>query len=117
MGIDIHPDSAYYFGVVPDEILGREGADRELCHVFFATAPCEITQLEWASSEVADVGRVRLNEAAALVQGLRDSMTVITRDITQVVDAGMLVPHSKDYYKTVFSALVEHFRSREVRHQ
>ena len=112
LGINIDPVGASYFGVVPDEIVLAPGADRELCHVYFAPAPCDLSELEWAPSEVADVGRVPLDQAASLVRGLRNSMTITTPHAAHAVTAEMLVPHSDDYYRTVFTGLVQHFGSR-----
>lgn len=109
LGIDLDPTQAYYFGVVADEIFESPGVDRELCHVFFSWSPCDLTDLNWSRSEVADVGAAPLEDAVSLVMGLRDRMTVATVDAQHVIDLDMLVPHSKTYYQRVFSGLLDYF--------
>lgn len=109
LGIDLDPAQAHYFGLVPDEIIESPGADRELCHVFFSWSPCTLNDLTWSRAEVADVGSVPLEDAVSLVCGLCDGMTMTTRSAQNVVDYGMLVPHSKTYYQRVFSGLQDYF--------
>lgn len=105
LGIDLDPAQAFYFGVVADEIFESSGADRELCHVFFAWSPCDLKDLKWSRSEVADVGAASLEDAASLVTGLGDRMTITTGEAQYVINVGMLVPHSQTYYQRVFAGL------------
>ncbi len=112
LGIDIDPMQADYFGIVRDEILTPDQVDREHCHIFFAMAPCGLDGLTWDTHEVADMGRVRLSHAAALVQGREGTMTIATSNARFVVDKGMLVPHTSTYYHTVFDGLRQYCESR-----
>ncbi|MFD1394496.1 NUDIX domain-containing protein [Kroppenstedtia eburnea] len=114
LGLSLHPEELVYLGVHREEMRGEGWIDREHRHVHLHQFRGGWEDFRLQPSEVSGLFEAELSEVVQLMEGKRGTARFqgftgteasTGRHEERRVTWDELVPHSKEYYRTVFQAL------------